>query len=198
VSDVVQQPQGERKASVSWINRSAGDPTDQEVLFVVLLTAATSYTATELKGWYTDVLRQLPVYISQGVEGLPASWKVSREVKVPAIYAVLQQAYAKAVWERDLLERIGKAMSAWRGDGRCDGLGRDELNSHRKDKVAQARWKTPAMLFGVAKLLQVKGVKYMRELLDLSDGARPAVRIALPCRAATHPIAQGQRASDAP
>jgi hypothetical protein len=95
----------------------------------------------------------------------------------PDAGAAINDAYNR-VWSEDAMERIGVAMQAFRGPGRINGLDPGRLWKHKAAKLTgekppggrrdgPPRWRTPQVLFGVARLVSGKSGIALRKLLKL-------------------------------
>lgn len=118
-------------------------------------------------------------YQSQGAAGLPADWKPSAKVQVPAIYAPIADAIQEG--RAEPLQRIASAMSQWRVPGWRTGLDVQRLRDHAaaqkrykaKHSRAVLHWKTPAALFGVARRIKQSRLEMQRLLGEEQEGAPP-------------------------
>ena len=140
------------------------------MLFLALLVLSTHSSRAELEIWATSVLRQESAFVRAGSGyRLPAEWQ-SNGGKVAPIFDPLAYAYGHE-HSTALLDPVATAMQACaKIDGRLDA---EKLKTHRRwqnDKKTKGKqWKTPAALFGVARLVLHRG----REL-------RAALRIDTP------------------
>ena len=156
------KPKETRSESVTWCNFKDDVPNCKENLFFAMLVVWSRSTVAQLMEWVGQVLRYEAAFQSQGAAGLPADWLVSVKVQTPAIYGSIADAYANQAWDTNMLERIADAMRSWKGAGAQLGLTVQRLRDHFKNQAAHKKakpkaklhLKTPAALFGVARLIK--------------------------------------------
>ena len=158
------EEKGTKEAALKWCDYSPGLPNAIEKLAVALLVADGDMSDEDRAAWASQVMRQHRRWQDLGWAGLPVDWKPTAKVKIPAVFAPIGCVYKNPGHER--AEAVVTAIQAWQGEGRRDGLNTDHLRRYvelepphapppdKKSKVGPMRWKTPAMLFGVAELIQ--------------------------------------------
>ena len=153
-------------------------PNEEEVLLYSLLTlVAYRGELKALEEWLPMPLAEEKSYAEQGAAWCaPTAWKAARNV-VPAVFQPLERAFKKISWSIDDLEQIGKAMQAWRGRGRINGITPDRVRkyvasdhkapgSKKKPNEGPSRWKTGGAVIGVARMIKTHGAS-LRKLLKL-------------------------------
>ena len=153
-------------------------PDEQEILLYTLLTLVTYRGELKtLKEWLPTPLAEEKSFSEKGVAWCPpAAWKSVGNV-VPAVFKPLERAFKQIMWSVDDLTQIGKAMQAWRGCGRVNGITPDRIRKYlasdhkapgtkKKPKDGPSRWKTGAAVIGVAGMIKTNGAS-LRQLLKL-------------------------------
>ena len=177
------QPSEARAESINWFTVGAGMPNATEVLFMAFLMVHHASTKADLMQWAVEILLEEPRAAELGSRWFPsagvAGWKGGRGV-TPPLWKPVQAAY-KAVWSEDLLDQIGVAMQAWKGEARCEGLRAGNLKRHRvqakgvklnpKDKEAPPRWRTGAICQVAALVKQQYAALKAALLVDAADAS---------------------------
>ena len=101
-----------RAASVPWFDPHGESPNDTEILFVALLVIVARESVSELNEWADEVLEREAVFKECSEAGLPAEWRVSQKLPVPAIYQRIHSA-------RQILPS-GAVLWAWDADPEFD------------------------------------------------------------------------------
>ena len=153
-------------------------PNEEEILIYSLLTlVAYRGELKTLEEWLPMPLAEEKSYAEQGAAWCaPTAWKAARNV-VPAVFQPLERAFKKISWSADDLTQIGKAMQAWRGRGRINGITPDRVRKYmasdhkapgtkKKPNEGPSRWKTGAAVIGVARMIKTHGAS-LRKLLKL-------------------------------
>ena len=156
---------------MNWFERAEGVPNDTEVLlFTLLVLEARLEWVKDLKSWAADVLRYEPLFQSVGASGLPAEWKYKPTVRIPPIFAVINDACARS-WTKDILEKVAKAIKLWDGAGGHDEMDVQRLKRYVTEKQGpkgRKRWLSFEALFAVASRIRNDASrKTLRGLLGL-------------------------------
>jgi len=156
-----------------------------EVLFCALLLCTAAESAPngrfELDKWSSLVLSE-----ERRATELAAAWKPPGEKRIAIdFFSPLEHVFNKRSWPRPVLDMVGRAMQAWRGEGQFDGLDGELLHNYidRTPLAAcavsktkpPARWKSWAVV-RIARLLY-SSAHTLRKLLKLdaeSEEAKPA------------------------
>eukprot|EP00966_Prymnesium_polylepis_P263804 6094545-Prymnesium_polylepis.1 len=136
------------------------------MLFMALLLVGNGSTESEPRTWASDIVRQQPVWLSQGEAGLPIEYRTQHKGPPSNVYKPLADAYEKGGHGQKRLIPIGKAMQLWRGPGQQDGLDWNRLKRHKKE--LNGRWQCPTTLFGVASLIK-EVTERLRDLLEIEE-----------------------------
>lgn len=155
-------PSEPRNESIEWFDFKEDVPNSKEIRFFALLVISKRPSVAHMNEWVCSVLRYEAYFESRGKAGLPPDWLPSMKVQVPPIYEYLYHAYAGVEWDTPMLQRIANAMHTMLGDGQQVNLTPQHLRDHysrqkaHKSKKPKAllHWKTPAALFGVARLIK--------------------------------------------
>ena len=139
-------------------------PKDPEMLFFTfLMLVAEARGNMSCERWASSVLIEDSRYSELGDKYvMPESkeWKSNGSIFEP-----MNNAF-NGTWYANDLEQIGKAMQAWRGPGRVNGLDVDRLKKYRrldlrapsgnskKPKEGPPRWRTAAAVINVARLIK--------------------------------------------
>ena len=166
---VVKEP---KAAPIHWFERQPSLPNKSEILALALLVLSAGKTVAVLDKWACGALSEEKRLIDLGAEyTMPDTpkWKATGNI-VPEMFEPLSHAYDGGNWSTSALDQIGKAMQAWRGDGRVNGLTAGHLKDYigsgvkgpgpkKKPKNGPPRWKTGAALINVAALVKRHGVR---------------------------------------
>ena len=99
------------------------------MLFYAMLVANLDWSVADLDLWASKVLEQEPRRLELGSDWTPPDnpwWKSSRKAAAAA-FEPLREAIRPGKWKNVELDHVGAAMQRWRGAGRCDELGHQEL-----------------------------------------------------------------------
>ena len=166
-AEIELEQKGLRAASVPWFDPQGASANDTEILFVALLVIVARESVSELDKWASEVLEHEAAFAECSETGLPAEWRISQKLPVPAIYQRIHTAYQARGGSNATLDKIGKAINLFpRPGGKVGPLGHVQLKHHftAKNKAVQKRWKSPAALFAIARLVKRHGVE-LRQLL---------------------------------
>ena len=174
-----------RAASKVWWSPEQSDPNMQEILFMSLLLCVSSENVSSLDIWVQKALAEEHDATDRTMLWQPSKERWPLQRNISSIYTPLVHAFEEYSWPRDVLDAVGLAMQAWRGDGQVDGLSGQALATYisrpplapglTKKKPGAKRYKTWAVV-RVARFLRRHGVA-LRKLLKLdaeSDEAKPA------------------------
>ena len=154
----------------SWFSRVGSTANTTEMLFFAFLVVYNSTGAVQaLKSWAKSVLEHEAAFRATGV--IPVEWKPKGNV-VPAVYSVICDAYKSVRGETELMA-IADAIHKWDGPGKVDFLDVGRLRSHFRfsegdngKKKPPVRWKSPNVLFTVARLIKEQRGELGRLLVD--------------------------------
>ena len=114
-----------RASPKDWSPGGEADANASNVLFDSLLLCVTHRGKVDvLNEWAKEVLKEEPEACRQGAAWKPPKerWPRGGKYQVSSIYQPLAHAYKGVIWPEEVLDDVGKAMTAWRGEGAVDGL----------------------------------------------------------------------------